>query len=608
MIPFAALFIAMISFGEENPRQIHWLPSLEAAQALAERTGRPLLIAVNMDGESASDRIVRERYRDPEWVALTRPFVCLVASIFRHAPRDFDAAGNRIPCPRLGSVSCAEHITLESVLFERFLGGERIAPRHALVRRDGTKAFDHFLLFDLRELDRSLAAESAKVEGGPIPLAEIEKARAPFHPSNLEFDLLVWAEPSQRAERLRALLARDGEMESPRTRSLLLSYCVEGDPETARIAREALGGEPDVGELERSVRALDAAARSPEAKEADCLALAAWFGAVGRRRDEISIAREGLRRFPESAALHGVLGNAYREGGFFAEGSREAEAIARENPDSATCAWYAGYARIFEAEAARRARDAEGAIAAYGAAQDFFETSMLLNEGFAETAGHYVAQASLGRAFAHLLADRRREAAASLADAIAARPAIAQFRDSLGADVFDLVDGILEWRESDGPSPVDPISLGESLAELDPASPLWWRQISDSELREALRAEGRDEPEEGLRYLRVAVEAGRKALQQGGAELERRAFAQAATTLAERLLDRGDEPAARRLLDEASSVVRVPLAQPEGGARPRTQSGAGSGLPQNQVYETRALARALRELLGPERPTSRPGR
>src|SRR5258707_296022 len=75
---------------EGRDRQILWQRSLDDALAIAQAEGRPLLVAVNMDGESASDRIVRERYRDPAFVAATRRFVCVIASAFRHAPRDHD--------------------------------------------------------------------------------------------------------------------------------------------------------------------------------------------------------------------------------------------------------------------------------------------------------------------------------------------------------------------------------------------------------------------------------------------------------------------------------------------------------------------------------------
>jgi len=158
----AALAAALGAQAAVDDHQILWQRSLADALTLAQALDRPLLIAVNMDGESASDRIVHEEYRDLEFVAATRRCVCLVASVFRHSPRDHDDQGRRIPCPRLGEVTCGEHMALEPVLFERYLAdGERVAPRHALVRRDGSKAFDLSLCFDLRDIDRALAAAVA---------------------------------------------------------------------------------------------------------------------------------------------------------------------------------------------------------------------------------------------------------------------------------------------------------------------------------------------------------------------------------------------------------------------------------------------------------------
>lgn len=166
------LFLAFQSAPAEPERQIHWQRSLEDAQCQVARDGRPLLVVINADGESASERIVSERYRDPRFVALTRSFHCVVGSYFRHTPRDHDSQGRRIECPRLGEVTCGEHIALEPVLHDLYLLGERIvvddgvvqriSPRHALVLADGSKEFDLFLLFDFRTLDERLAQAAAR--------------------------------------------------------------------------------------------------------------------------------------------------------------------------------------------------------------------------------------------------------------------------------------------------------------------------------------------------------------------------------------------------------------------------------------------------------------
>jgi hypothetical protein len=139
-----------------------WQRSLADAEALAKATGRPLLLVLNMDGESASDRVHHESYRDPAFTALARRAVCVAASVFRHNPVDHDERGARIDCPRLPGMTCGEHMAAEPELFARYLlDGERVAPRHVLVRPDGSVAFDLSLCFDLRDVDRALAAATA---------------------------------------------------------------------------------------------------------------------------------------------------------------------------------------------------------------------------------------------------------------------------------------------------------------------------------------------------------------------------------------------------------------------------------------------------------------
>ena len=153
----AGVAVSPTGQGPTGQGRIEWQRTLEDAEVLARTERRPLFIAVNMDGESASDRIWRENYRDPAFVAAANCCVCVAASVFRHNPRDYDERGNRIPCPRFGCVTCGEHMAMESKLFEKLLAdGERVAPRHALVLPDGRKVFDLSLCFDLHDIDRAL--------------------------------------------------------------------------------------------------------------------------------------------------------------------------------------------------------------------------------------------------------------------------------------------------------------------------------------------------------------------------------------------------------------------------------------------------------------------
>jgi len=131
-----------------KPVLIEWQRTWDDAVALSRETQRPILVCVNMDGEIASEHYAGIRYRQPEIAALYEPYVCVIASTYRHNPRDYDEAGNRIECPRFGTVTCGEHIWIEPVLYEKFLDGVRVAPRHIMVELDGSETYDVYYAFD----------------------------------------------------------------------------------------------------------------------------------------------------------------------------------------------------------------------------------------------------------------------------------------------------------------------------------------------------------------------------------------------------------------------------------------------------------------------------
>ncbi len=244
--------LAQVTPPATDVRQVHWQRSLDDALAECRATGRPLLIAVNMDGESASDRIVHEEYVDPEFVALTRHCVCLGASVFRHNARDHDDDGRRIPCPRFGGITCGEHMALEPLLYERYLSdGERVAPRHALVRADGSKAFDLSLCFDLRDIDRALAAAVPESPAGaatptPTPAA----------------DWLTLAARRDAAGRTALEAAIASTMARPHDTATLLAALqaieAHGDAGSLEALQLVVAGMPDPGD--RALPALRAAA------------------------------------------------------------------------------------------------------------------------------------------------------------------------------------------------------------------------------------------------------------------------------------------------------------------------------------------------------------
>lgn len=133
----------------KKPVQITWQRTWEDARAVSEETGKPIMVAVNMDGEIASEHYAGIRYRDPEVGKLFEPYVNVIASVYRHNPRDYDENGNRIPCPRFGCVTCGEHIAMEPIVYERYLDETRVAPRHIGVELDGTEYYDVFYALDV---------------------------------------------------------------------------------------------------------------------------------------------------------------------------------------------------------------------------------------------------------------------------------------------------------------------------------------------------------------------------------------------------------------------------------------------------------------------------
>jgi tetratricopeptide (TPR) repeat protein len=121
----------------EKPCLLTWQRTWEDAVSVARETGKAILVCINMDGEIASEHYAGVRYRQPEIAALYEPYVTVIASVYRHTPRDHDDQGRRIPCPRFGGVTCGEHIAIEPGIFEKFCDGQRVAPRHIMVELDG---------------------------------------------------------------------------------------------------------------------------------------------------------------------------------------------------------------------------------------------------------------------------------------------------------------------------------------------------------------------------------------------------------------------------------------------------------------------------------------
>ncbi len=162
-----------------KPCLITWQRTFEDAVAVSRETQKPLLVCVNMDGEIASEHYAGIRYRQPEVAALYEPYVNVIASTYRHNPRDYDEQGRRIICPRFGSVTCGEHIAIEPGLFDKFFEGQRVAPRHIAVELDSSEVYDVFYAFDTASVfdtirkgieDRTIVPQD--ISRGDLPITE----------------------------------------------------------------------------------------------------------------------------------------------------------------------------------------------------------------------------------------------------------------------------------------------------------------------------------------------------------------------------------------------------------------------------------------------------
>ena len=91
----AALLLAILPGADS----IAWQPSLEAALERARAENRPVLLAVNMDGERANDLLAEEVYTDATIAELAALCACVVASATEHRTGDAEWA----PLSRLAS-------------------------------------------------------------------------------------------------------------------------------------------------------------------------------------------------------------------------------------------------------------------------------------------------------------------------------------------------------------------------------------------------------------------------------------------------------------------------------------------------------------------------
>jgi hypothetical protein len=164
--------------GWAKPVLVTWQRSFDDALALAKQTGQPIMVAVNMDGEIASEHFAGIKYRDPEAAKLLQPYICVIASVYRHTPRDYDELGARVECPRFGTVTCGEHIVCETELYAKYFEGLRVSPRHIVLEPSGKERYDVYYSWDTQtvlttyvEAAKEFPPKKERVRDG-VPMTE----------------------------------------------------------------------------------------------------------------------------------------------------------------------------------------------------------------------------------------------------------------------------------------------------------------------------------------------------------------------------------------------------------------------------------------------------
>ncbi|MEW6071297.1 MAG: hypothetical protein AB1726_01705 [Planctomycetota bacterium] len=166
-----AMWPAATAEGWRKPCLVRWQRSFDDAVRVARAEHRPILVAVNMDGEIASEHFAGVRYREPDAAAQMARYACVIASVYRHTPRDYDEEGRRVACPRFGTVTCGEHIEAERELYEKYFDGRRVAPRHIVLDLEGKETYDVYYSWDTATVFTTFRKG---VEGWPEPIEGLE--------------------------------------------------------------------------------------------------------------------------------------------------------------------------------------------------------------------------------------------------------------------------------------------------------------------------------------------------------------------------------------------------------------------------------------------------
>lgn len=126
--------LAQIVFSQSLLGQtVSWEPALAAAMERAKTEGRVVMVAMNMDDERDSDRMLKNHYTDPVVVALSKQMINVFCSDGKHNKTSV--------CPRCKQNACSSHRNNGFNVRRMFFGQEGHdpvrSPQHLFLTPDG---------------------------------------------------------------------------------------------------------------------------------------------------------------------------------------------------------------------------------------------------------------------------------------------------------------------------------------------------------------------------------------------------------------------------------------------------------------------------------------
>lgn len=221
LVPFLpTLMVAALTVADG----VAWETDYDAAFVHAKERAVPILLAFNMDAEVANDDTLKQVYQDAEFIKRSKDFVCLIASVSSHAPKD---GGDHPVCSRFGAVTCEQHQKIDIKARAEYVGKDTaIAPQHVLISPDRfVLARKAYFASKSELLDLMTLAEKAVRRGTGSGGASPDAARVK--------DLVVGAQ-DRNAERRRPAIAELGRFASPDARKALFELC---DPTHMDVTR-----------------------------------------------------------------------------------------------------------------------------------------------------------------------------------------------------------------------------------------------------------------------------------------------------------------------------------------------------------------------------------